>query len=303
MNIAGIGQCSIDYVGMIDSYPPEDTKCEVSQWHIFGGGPVPTALVALSRFGAHTRFMSKIGSDEPGKLVKAGLEQEKVDVTHIVEQKGSRTQTAFIVVNTHDGKRTIFWSKTTAQPFFRKDFSPSFLKDIHFLHLDGYHPEIALEAAACARKLSIPVMLDAGKMRDHLHKLIPLCDYVVCSEQFSSQFGKSDHEKTLKELRTMGVKTTTVTLGIKGSLTASENEYFHQPSYKVDLVDTTGAGDVFHGAYIYGLLKKWPLKEIVTFASAAAAVNCSQLGGRGGIAAVDSILDFMKKARTVDIPL
>lgn len=299
MNIAGIGQCSIDYVGEINTYPPEDTKCEVPVWHIFGGGPVPTALAALSRFGAHTRFMGKIGNDEAGKLVRKGLEEERIDVTAMVEQKGARTQTAFIVVNKNDGTRTIFWSKTTAPPFVKEDFSPSFLKDVNFLHLDGYYCEIAVEAAHSAREQSIPVMLDAGKMRDHLYKLIPLCDYVVCSEQFSLGFARNNHETTLKELRKMGVKTATVTLGIKGSLTASEDEFFYQPPYATDLVDTTGAGDVFHGGYIYGLLKGWPLKETVRFASAAAALNCSQLGGRGGIPTVDTARDFMKKNRTL----
>jgi sulfofructose kinase len=299
VNIAGIGQSSIDYIGFIEKYPPEDTKCEVSQWHISGGGPVPTALVALSRFGMSTRFMGKIGSDEAGKIIKDGLIKEKINITYLIEQEGAHSQIAFIVVNKNNGKRTIFWSKTTAQPFKKDDLSVSFLDKINFLHLDGYEIELSVEAAYRARQQSIPVMLDAGRMRDDLYNLIPLCDYVVCSEQFSYVFGRNDHETTLSELLKMGVKTATVTLGVQGSLTASNREKFSHLAYPVDVVDTTGAGDIFHAGYIYGLLKNWSLKETVSFASAVSALNCRQIGGRGVIPTITQARSFMKKARTL----
>jgi len=147
--------------------------------------------------------------------------------------------------------------------------------------------EVSLHAANMAKDKSVPVMLDAGRVRQGMIELSSLSDYVVCSEEFAREFcsdlDEFTPEKALQKMKTFNAKAVTVTLGSKGSYTLSKEEVFNTPSFSVDVLDTTGAGDVFHGGYIYGLLQNWELKEVARFASAFAALKCRELGGRSGI--------------------
>ncbi len=142
-------------------------------------------------------------------------------------------------------------------------------------------------------------MLDAGSLRKGMLELIPLCNYVVCSEEFARQLISTDEpsfpEKALTHIKSLGVKTATVTLGDRGSITSSGNEIFHTPAFSIKAVDTTGAGDVFHGGYIYGLLRKWKINDVVRFASAFAALKCRMPGGRAGIPTLGEVEKLLKE--------
>ncbi|MEO5359485.1 MAG: PfkB family carbohydrate kinase [Nitrospirota bacterium] len=286
---AGLGQCSLDFLSFVDTFPVEDTKCEVSPWIVEGGGPVATALVTLSRLGVNTRFMGLVGDDETGGKIKHGLIAEGVDISHMLTEKGGSSQTACIIINKKTAGRTIFWSRSLKGECA---VTEAFLKDANILHLDGLMEDASINAAEMAKSLGIPVMLDAGSVRSKTHELIPLCDYVVCSEKFSEEYASS-HDKTLSQLTASGVKFASVTLGNKGSLTLIDDRTYYHPAYDIRAVDTTGAGDVFHGGCLYGLLNNWPHEEIVRFATAAAAMKCLKTGGRAGIPRISEIGEFM----------
>ncbi|MBF0541314.1 MAG: sugar kinase [Nitrospirae bacterium] len=294
LKVSGIGQCSIDYISLIDEFPAENTKLQVTPYQTFGGGPVATALVTLSRLGVKTKFIGVISDDDAGALIKREFIKEGVDISHIIEILNKRSQTAFILVNNNNGRRTIFWSKPTAE-IQNAEVPKDFILGSSLLHLDGYLFDIAIPALIIAKKNNISVMIDIGSFSEQRYDIVKLCDYVVCSEVFSDALCQGDHEKTLKKLIENGTIIATVTLGSRGSLTAVGNKIFHQPAYVVKAVDTTGAGDVFHGGYIYGLINKWDIVDTLKFASASAAIKCLKLGGRDGIADLETVKDFINK--------
>ncbi len=292
MNIVGLGQCSLDYIFILDSFPLPDTKKEVNEWTVCGGGPVATALVSLSRMGAHCRFYGIIGDDESGQKIEDSLKRENVEVQGLLKRPGSVSQVAFIAVEKKTGKRTIFWKRPTGEPLKPEEIHDNFLDNTDFLLLDGLMAEASLYTAKKAREKNIPVMLDAGRMREGMIELSAMSDYVVASEEFGKDLIGTDSfnpEKALIRLKSSGAKALTITLGEKGSVTCAGDETFHIPAFQVNAVDTTGAGDVFHGGYIYGLLQKWDIKDVVRFATACASLKCRKPGGRAGIPGLKEI--------------
>jgi sulfofructose kinase len=302
MVVTGLGQCSLDYLAVVDEYPRVDAKKEALEWHEQCGGPVATALVALSRLGISCRFCGITGDDPAGERIRHSLVSEGIDVAGLVKRKGEVSQLAFIAVEKKTARRTIFWKRPSGKPLAEKEMGEHFLKDSALLLIDGLMHETSIYAATEAMARNIPVMLDAGTARPGMLDLARLVDYAVVSEEFASGLGWGFSPDFLKsEREDLGVKTLTVTLGENGSMTVSEDEVIEFSAFKVDAVDTTGAGDVFHGGYIYGILQGWDLTDTVTFASALAAMKCMKVGGRAGIPRLNEIVAFLQ-VRGYDIP-
>jgi ribokinase len=296
MAVVGIGQCAWDVLAVVGRFPQADTKEEVLAWEEQGGGPVATALAALSRLGVPSRFYGVIGDDREGAAIRQSLIAEGVDVTGLVKRSNASSQTAFIAIDKSMGTRTIFWKRPTGDPLAKGELLPDFLSNAEFLLLDGLMKDVSLFAAREARKAGIPVMLDAGRVREGMLELARLCDYVVGSEEFARELGwKDDPAFFSQEVRKLGFGITTITLGSRGSVTFEDDEVIFCPAFSVETVDTTGAGDVFHGGYLYGLLQKWPLKDTIQFASAVAAMKCRKLGGREGIPRLAEVRQFLEE--------
>ncbi len=298
MKVVGIGQCSLDHLFIVDFFPERDTKQEVAEWTIAGGGPVATALVSLSRLGIDCSYHGIVGDDEAGEKIIASLQIEHINTAGILRRPDSLSQVAFIAIDAKRGERTIFWQRPSGNSLVPEELPDNFLDKMNFLLLDGLMAEISVCAAKEACKKNIPVMLDAGSVRKGMIELAHLCDYVVCSAEFAREFTESrdtfDVEKAIMHMKSLGAKATTITLGERGSITLCEDEIFYTPAFNVDVVDTTGAGDVFHGGYIYGLLQNWNIQKTVRFASAFAALKCRKIGGRAGIPGLEEVESFMK---------
>lgn len=294
MHVVGIGQCSLDYIALIDSYPDANTKKEVIEWHEQGGGPVATALVTLSRLGISCSFLGVIGDDHAGGKIRKSIAAEGIDISGLVQRDKSVSQRAFIAVEQGTGIRTIFWQRPSGAALSEYDLHADFLKGAQFLLLDGLMSDISILAASAAKKQNIPVMLDAGRGRPGMLEVAGLSDYVVASEEFVNNLEWDLSEKSLQGCRTqIGADVLTITQGEQGSITAAHNQFFHMPAFQTQAVDTTGAGDVFHGGYIYGLLQGWNLRDTVMFASAVAAIKCTKVGGRTGIPTLGEIELFL----------
>jgi ribokinase len=293
MVVAGLGQCSLDYIAVTDGYPVEDTKLEADSLLVQGGGPVATALVALSRLKVKTFFSGVIADDPAGLEIQKGLKIEGVDTRALVKRKGGMSQKAYILVNRRNASRTIIWQRPTIRGLASGEVSPSFIKGSKFLLLDGLMPEASIKAAQIARRAGVPVMLDAGGGRPGMLDVAGLSDYVVCSEEFAAGLEQTPG-RALKRLASLGARAATITLGKGGSITWSEGVEFRTPAFRVRAVDTTGAGDVFHGGYIYGLLRGWDIRRTLTFASAFAALKCLVPGGRGGIPTLSRTLRLIR---------
>jgi ribokinase len=298
MNVAGLGQCSLDNSFIVDSFPIPDTKKEVIEYRTAGGGPVATALVSLSRLGINCSFYGITGDDEAREKIRNSLKVENINVDGLVTRRHSNSQIAFICVEKGTGRRTIFWKRPSSKPLAPEELPANFLDDVDFLLVDGLMADISMYAAKKAKEKSIPVMLDAGRLREGMLELAQVCDYLVASEEFAREFSEDREsfspEQVILQMQSFNARASTITLGNKGSVTTCGDEIFHTPAFKVDVIDTTGAGDVFHGGYIYGLLQKWGIKRVVRFASAFAAIKCRKLGGRAGIPGMNEVENFLK---------
>ncbi|MCK4535952.1 MAG: sugar kinase, partial [Desulfuromonadales bacterium] len=204
---------------------------------------------------------------------------------------------AFIVVDAA-GHRTIFWHRGSARPLADRQVDVSLIAAASVLHLDGLQVEASLAAAQIAREHGVVTVLDGGTFRDGTAELLPLIDHLVVSEKFARQVGGDDLHDTLALLLQYGAKAVTITFGAQGSQTLlAGGSCFNMPAFPVDAIDTTGCGDVFHGAYIYGLLKNWPIPETVRFAAACAALKTRALGGRTAIPTLVETQAFLGKHR------
>lgn len=292
--VIGLGQCSLDILGQVDTYPAPDEKSELSSLLVQGGGPVATALVTLSRLGVPVAMIGAVGDDDFGTRIRDGLLQEKVDCSCLVRSEAVSSQVAFITVD-KQGHRNIFWHRGTAAPIVPDRLPGLLAGSARILHLDGLHLDPAIAAARMARNQGVTTVLDAGTLRSGTEHLLPFIDHLVVSEKFARQFiGRDDPEVASRSLLEHGSVFVTVTMGRSGSLTVGRGlEPFLQPAFAVEAVDTTGCGDVFHGGYIYGLLQNWPIEDTVRFAAACAALKTRALGGRTAIPPLHEVKKFL----------
>jgi len=281
-------------LGRLSVYPEEDGKCELMDLQIQCGGPASTALVTLSRLGIRTSFLGSISDDSRGIEIVNGLKEEKVDSTFLKITPGYTSQFAFIAI-TEIGIRTIFWHRGSVPHLRPSDVDLSPFSKAKILHLDGLMIEAAQEAARQAKNMGLKIVMDAGTMREGSQELVSMVDVLIASERFAEPLVRdiAPPEKALEVLHDLGPKEVIITLGSKGSIGLSGKGIIFQKAFPIDAVDTTGAGDVYHGAYIYGLLQEWDMQKCMRFASAASAIKCRQIGARKGIPQLEEIRKFM----------
>ncbi len=292
----GIGSCAVDLLGIVPSFPKPDTKNKMIRLIRQGGGPVGTALVTLARLGAKVSFVGKLGNNEFSRFVINEFTQEEVDTSGTIkEEEKAGPYFAFIMVDEKKGSRTIWWTDEMVSRLKKEELSKDFITSCQILHLDEYDLPAALLAATWAKEKGIKTVLDAETPeKRELLPLIKLIDFLIVPEEFALSFsGASDVEKASEFFLKRGPGVVVVTQGKRGSLTKTEDESFFQSAFKVPVVDTTGCGDVFHGGFIYGLLKDWPIEITAEFASAVAAIKCKKLGGRAGCPSFETSKGFL----------
>ncbi len=300
-DVVGLGCACLDFLGIVPHLPDQDEQVWMSDSTQQGGGMVSTALVTLSRLGASTAFVGKIGDDMAGRVVKEEFNLYEVDSEHLVMELGASTSVSMILVDESTGQRTIM-AGGSAVELLPSEVPAEMVASAKYLHLDNTNRQASLAAARLARDSGVPVVLDADTMSPpgDLEDLLRLTDYLIASKVFAKELtGLADPSAAAKALSCYGSTVTVVTLGEEGSYTLAGGRSFHTPAYSVDVVDTTGAGDVYHGAFIFGLLRGWKLEKTANFASAVAAVSCTRLGGRAGIPTLDEAVSFLR-ARDVE---
>lgn len=297
--VTGLGTAVVDYVGLVDHYPAPDTQVEMQTFIKQPGGNVATALVSLARLGVETRFLGKFGDDELASLVKSQLESHGVDLSRSHTVAGGSMGFAFIVVETGTGKRTILWTNDGKAHLSESEIDENTIAQSTCLHLDHYSMEAAITAARLAKKHHTPVVLDAESLPARIDDLIPLVDVLIVCANFARAYtGETDDEIALDKLmRDSNAHTVVITDGANGSYCRNQTQRHRQYAFEVTPIDTTGCGDVFHGAFIYGMLNQWPLARQAEFASAAAALNTRGLGGQTAIPDLAEVEQFLKQAR------
>lgn len=296
IQVIGLGQACLDYLGSINIYPEENSKLELIDLQMQCGGPASTALVTLSRLGIRTSFVGSISNDSRGIEIVKGLKKENVDFTFLKITPGYTSQFAFIAI-TKGGNRTIFWHRGSVPHLKPSDINLSPFSHAKIIHLDSLMIDAAKEAARQAKHMGLTIVMDAGTMREGFRELASMVDTLIASESFAEPLVGNiiTPEKALRALHDLGPKEVIITLGSKGSIGLSGKTTIFQKAFPVNSVDTTGAGDVYHGAYIYGLLMGWNMQNCMRFASAASAIKCRSIGARKGIPRLEEIREFMKE--------
>jgi ribokinase len=304
-DVVGIGYTALDHLGIVPRLPEENTKLEVRDFTIQGGGPTATAMVTVRRLGLDAAYVGKIGDDGFGARMIEELRREDVDVSSVVVERGAASQYAFIMVDARSAARTILWTRGSVSRLKAREVNLDLVRSGRGLFIDDLEPEAALVAAKAAREAGIPVLIDAGSLREGVRELLPLCDYLIASERFAEQIsGGADIRAALMELDAFGPKASVVTLGERGCAYLSGADAIEVPGFAVKAVDTTGAGDVFHGAYLFAVLEGLDTMRACVFANAVAALKCRRLGGRAGIPTLPETLAFLERERPgLDFPM
>ncbi len=297
--VVGVGIASWDMIGVASHDPMLGAKQPLAQLMEAGGGPVATALVTLARLGVGGRLISAVGDDGYGSRIIADLEQEGVATDTILVAPGG-SHVAFALVEPLHGRRTVWWHNdrqvfaTLAETL---EAHRQTITAARALLLDTHLPEAGLVAARWMREAGGIVMIDAERYSDNAAALLPLCTAVVVSQRFGREAtGEDDPDRAARALYDRCKTLVVVTGGEAGCWCVSADEAFHMPAFCVDVLDTTGAGDVFHGGFLYGLLQGWPLREVARFASATAALKCRAYGGRAGIPRLLNIRTLLEDA-------
>jgi sulfofructose kinase len=292
----GFGICAADYLCVVPKYPELDKKTETVEFSLQGGGPVATALVTLARLGCSTTFIGRIGNDTNGKFLLNEFARENVDTTGIIVDRSMPTNQAFIWIDQQTGKKSIVLNSMHYRQVLPSDINLDHIGSVSYLLIDGRDTEATFELINWAKKKGARIIIDAGSPRDRMDELLGLVDYLIVSESFCQKHLKlTDYKKAIKKLLEYGAKAAVVTCGSTGCYGGDNSGIYYQPAFPVNVVDTTGAGDVFHGAFVFGLLQHWELPKILRFASATAAIKCTKIGGRSGIPDFQTVNNFLKK--------
>ncbi len=296
-DVVGLGCSCLDFFGVVPHIPGLDEEIEMLESTQQGGGEVATALVTLAKLGATVAYIGKIGDDPVGYFIKHEFDHYGVDTSHMIVEPGASSLASMVMVDQATGKRTIVGDKPTASELQPSEVQPGVIEKAKYLHLDGTFRQAVLDAARRARSAGVTVVLDADVMAydQDVDRLIELTNILIPSKGFAERFtGTDDPERAIGTMRSYGPAVVALTLGEEGSVCYADGRLFHTPAFTVDVVDTTGAGDVFHGAFIFGMLRDWPFEKAATFASAVAAMKCRKLGGRLGIPTLPEALAFLK---------
>jgi sulfofructose kinase len=290
VDVVGVGINATDTIIRLPHFPALDSKVELISADIKPGGQVASAMVACRRWGLKARYVGKIGDDAAGNFQIAEMEREGV-AAHWISALCCASQIAYILVDERSGERTVLWRRDPKISLKASDLKREWIFGAQALLVDGHDTEAATQAARWAHEEDIPVVGDFDNRYPGVEALLEYVDFAVTSKDFPARMtGKDNLLRSLPQIfRKFNLHLIAATLGRLGVLAWDGRRFLLCPGFQVKALDTTGAGDIFHGAFLFGLLRGWPTEQILEFSSAAAALNCEAMGARGGIAALEQI--------------
>lgn len=289
VDLVGVGLNATDTVIPLSKYPAPGSKVEYINPLTLPGGQVATTVIACQHWGLRTRYVGKLGDDEGAMLHRKAFSEGGVE-TQILTVPDCANQQSLILVD-GEGERTVLWKRDERLALQPGDLDREWIVRARALHVDGYDTAAATIAAGWARHAGIPVIADLDEVYPGVEDLLAKVDYVIVSRDFPCRvMDEVDLERALRKMQhRYGCRIAAATLGQDGVLVWDQKELHHAPAYRVPVVDTTGAGDIFHAGFIYGLLQGWSLERQLDFGCAAAALNCMAVGARGGIETIEKI--------------
>lgn len=299
-DVLGIGLNATDTLLLVREFPPYAGKVPFEREMLSPGGQVATAIVTCARLGLRAKYIGTIGDDLRGQIQRESLEGTGVDASSVIVREGCPNQTAYIVIDERTGERTILWQRADCLRLLPSEIRSEEIAGARLLHIDGYDIEAAAYAASLARQHRIPVSLDVDTIYPGFEHVLKYVDYMVAGSGWPAKWtGISDPFLALTALQhEYGMRVAAMTLGDEGALALYENSWFYSAAFDVHCADTTGAGDVFHGAFCYAILSGMRMQDALDFSNAAAALNCTDIGARGHIPYPAEIETLMSAAKT-----
>jgi sugar/nucleoside kinase (ribokinase family) len=289
-DVVGFGFNTHDHVCVVSRPPRLDSKQQMRRYLEQPGGQIPTALVALQRWGLRTAYVGPFGDDEGGRLQRASLEREGVDVSGARERCGVGSHVSVIFVDEVSGERGVLWHRPEELALRPEELDRRTLTAGRVLFMDADDIDNAILAARWAKEDGVVVVLDVDAPGQRSAEMLALADVVVVPVGFPEKLtGAGDVRAALRKMGRMGPALVAVTLGRGGAMAFDGSRISHVPAFPVRAVDTTAAGDLFHAGCIYGLLRAWSAARTLHFAAAAAALECEGLGGLAAIPPLDRV--------------
>ena len=301
VDLVGVGLNAIDTLIPLTHFPVRGSKTEYSQASILPGGQTATATIACQTWGLSTRYIGKVGNDSGAELHWREFERTGVDARLITVPDALSPQSLIIVDD--GGERTVLCRRDERLLLQPTDLEQDWIRNARVLLVDGFETAAATQAAQWARDAGIPVVADLDETYSGVEDLIACVDHLIVSRDFPTRLtGERNLERALRLIkRQFGCAITAATLGADGVIAWDGHDFHTRPAYRVSVTDTTGAGDIFHAGFIYGLVQDWPLQRRLDFACAAAALNCTCSGARGGIKNVEAVEELMANTPHYDI--
>jgi sugar/nucleoside kinase (ribokinase family) len=288
-DVVGVGRLTLDQVGVGPRV--EDPDMILTTSSIQAGGPTGTALATMAVLGAKTRFFGRLGDDPFGDLTLRHLGDFGVDTSIVLREPDKLSPTTYILLE-EEGRRRRFirHAGTDVTPLEPADVPPSLFDGVRLVYFDAEMPAVQIACAERARARGARVLLGVRKVGQGLGELLDLADAVVVSERVAAEIAHSaDMERSLVELVKMGPETAVITLGDEGAIGLHEEKLVRQQAIDVEMVDITGAGSIFRGAFGYAMLQGWPLERSLPFATAAAGLGCTGIGAQGAIPTLQAV--------------
>ncbi|MSO46150.1 MAG: hypothetical protein EXQ59_05220 [Acidobacteria bacterium] len=314
-DVVGVGANSVDYVYRLPQFPQPDSsaaKLRITSHVISCGGQTTTALCTCAVMGLTTKYVGTTGSDANGQRMRNELSQRGVNIEHVYV-RDTVNPFAVILLDEEAGERVVLWDRTPAMRLNPSEIDASLLRGARLLHVDDVDEDAALGAATIGRGLGVPVTSDIERVSDRTEELVAAVTIPIFAEHALAPLtGERDHERALRRVQKMAgpegpalqVKgrpgpfgpgaICCVTLGSRGAMLLAGDRLHHEPGIRIQVHDTTGAGDVFRGAFITALLRGDTPADMLRFAVAAAAISCTRAGAIDSVPTLDETSRFLR---------
>ncbi len=297
-DVAGVGLNATDTLLILSHFPAYAGKIPFEAEILSPGGQVASAMVACAKLGLRVKYIGTVGDDERGRIQMESLEASSINLDDVLVVRNCPNQSAYILIDQTTGERTVLWRRPECLRLDPESITPEKIACARLLHIDGHDTPAVARAAEIARRHGIPVTVDVDTIYHGFDRVLANVDYLIASSEFPVQWtNERDPFKALTMIQQeYGMKVAAMTLGAHGALALTEGRFVYSPAFVVNCVDTTGAGDIFHGAFCYAVLNNMPIRDALEFSNAMAALNCTALGARGGVATVEQALALIRRA-------
>lgn len=297
-DVVGVGLNATDTLILLPRFPAYGGKAPFEREVLSPGGQVASAMVTCAKLGLRAKYIGTLGDDERGAVQLESLRASGVNLDDIEIRPNCPNQSAYILVDQTTGERTVLWHRDECLRIDPDTLTPEKITSARLLHIDGHDTPAVARAAEIARRHQIPVTVDVDTIYPGFDPVLPNVDYLLAGSEFPSRWtGEPDPFRALEKIQDeYGMRVAAMTLGADGSLARVDGRLIYSPGFKVDCVDTTGAGDVFHGAFCYAVIENMPVRDALEFSNAMAALNCTALGARGHIASLTEAQAFVCSA-------